>query len=1826
MSMLVAVVASHAFAGAGPESVFLRSPRTLAPAVDLSAAVEETQRLEQQAQARQREQQGLATVDVGGEVARLQGLAGQPLPAAFQCSWTALLVSLPGLEAEAQRLSSSAESLGRLAERVHQEGGALEAGLVERLQSAPSTQATALQAALEELRGRQRIFAALAQTTQARLARRGGGLAGLAVDLALGCVAADARTSLEGVRRQLEAWGVASSPAITGSSTSALTYVSGGQAPSLPSGGAQAAYDTATRVGPSLEDSTADREIVFSPDVTAKATALADAKGAFDFVRSSIRLEWSYGAMKDTASTLRDGAGSDAETAGLLVALLRSQGTPARYVFGTVHLSLERLAGAMGWLSAQEADLLEGGGAFVLDVPRRRAVLAQLAAGGLPFHESQGVVSFAHVWVEAYLPYAAYRGVPTGTEGKQWVPLEPSLPGRVGYARAAPSKRILDEMGETAASLTQAYLAAPRGQDFGTFLKARVEAFLATHHPGATFDATLDVVTRRPEALDVIPGSLPYDVVSVAGEYAFLPDTLLHRVHVQVTSGTSVALDTTLPTYGLAAHRVLLTSRPATPADEAVVGAFGSLYGTPAPAVNLLPVLRVDGVEKATGVLALGLGATQHLVLEFLLPGGASRRIDNDVITGNVLALGVGAPTNGFVEPSSHAASDVDGPAERWLYARAAGYSQAWTDSEATFADVLGTHLGHQAPSLVLVEHQLAIEESLGVRTRVRWKGVQVDADFRSTTPVSANGSEATFMQLSGLQGSGLEASILRDATGEESLSTTGLLQEAAAQGIQVLTLDSQNFAGQVGNVSAPANVLRDVSDAVTAGKQVQVPVAPLAVRDWQGTGFLVTDALTSESGYFLSGVVSGGVTVVSPQNWTDQALAKQLGNAGNPDATSDATKIARIIRAQGLETQQTTVGVRPLSVSVYVTTDTGVRVSGAPVSFTAQGSSTATFIDPQDVSRTCPGPLAKASAITDGSGLATVKVCPDVIIAHRATLMTPPAPALGVTPVKQLFGLTEVTATVQAPTQAIGLAQPFTLVAGPGASADAKLSVTRLSAAPDETPGLSLNGGLTASVTDAFGNAIANAPVQWASQLSSGQFFASVDSGPRRWDNLIPDQLPALTQYTDTLGTANVGYITSSTAGTDTVIASSLGKTSTLSIPVVRRSDYQLLLAGSVPTEVGAQGIDLSTPLRVQLRHWDGVAWQTVGAADPGVVSMAAHVEARDSKGTLVRSQTPLFIGDTATFWLTPSIHDGTETVTISGNLVTAGTGGATTSKVCCTESLALAIPVTPIVVTPRHRVLGGPEEVLANGGFAALTDVGIGFGVTRNNGSALTLKLEQSPLPIVSVKDPNSQAVGQIVFPPGLGGSYLGGVVGGTPGTLTATLTAPRPSTGGATAVLFDDPSGVRTSSLALRVVAPRGDVVPTVVPGEVQGLPDTLVAAVDFSVRTPHSQKALPSTTAAVDYTKAHRDEPILHNATLALAFTGSGEVRVFRGTELVGQASVVVGGQQLISFGNIPGETRALDRLFSRQADPVHLFASFAPGVGVEDVTVTFLATGETTETTHHVAMETLIHDYGVMPIAHTFVKGVDVADGHLVRQFADFSVQGRGVPLDFHRTYSSLGTLAGRSPLGAGWEHSFRISLSRAMASDTNGAKYIVSGGDGSGQVFTCDASDSHCLPQSGFHTSLTKCAAASSAPCKSPSGWVLTTRGGTRLEFEPSLAAGHFRAARIFDRAAAGDSQAVANGNFVALEYNSTVAPDEVTRVVEAYGRRALEFTYSRPSTPAGSLVFLDSVNLILTASKTRSCPKSCGKVKWRILPVGNNHRPLRRRPTGGTRHGRAYQ
>ncbi|MEW6602826.1 MAG: transglutaminase domain-containing protein, partial [Nitrospirota bacterium] len=155
-------------------------------------------------------------------------------------------------------------------------------------------------------------------------------------------------------------------------------------------------------------------EVQFTPEITAKAQELQnDPVKIYNWVRNNIEFVPTYGSIQGANMCLQTKLCNAFDTASLLIALLRASNIPAKYVYGTIEIPIEKV---MNWA-----------GGFT----NKMTALSLLASAGIP---TKGMlvggevkyVRMEHIWVDAWIDYIPSRGA-RHTQGDTWIPLDASF-------------------------------------------------------------------------------------------------------------------------------------------------------------------------------------------------------------------------------------------------------------------------------------------------------------------------------------------------------------------------------------------------------------------------------------------------------------------------------------------------------------------------------------------------------------------------------------------------------------------------------------------------------------------------------------------------------------------------------------------------------------------------------------------------------------------------------------------------------------------------------------------------------------------------------------------------------------------------------------------------------------------------------------------------------------------------------------------------------------------------------------------------------------------------------------------------------------------------------------------------------------------------------------------------------------------------------------------------------------------------------------------------------------------------------------------------------
>lgn len=285
----------------------------------------------------------------------------------------------------------------------------------------------------------------------------------------------------------------------------------------------------ATAVGADPADYLAEDapDVVFSEAITEKAAELGnDPVRIYEFVRNELEYQSYYGLMKGPEATLRSGGGNEYDLAALLVSLLRVSGVPARFARGDILLTYDQ---ASAWTGADlSADPLFSPPSDywstsqpVLWTFNSDAILH----ASVRFSSTQQKIEKLHVWVEAQVSLARYRGAdPAQDPGTQkvWVPLDPSYKlrewnGDPGLPIGTDPALTFDPTGElTPTTGSPGYYETLEPRLPAELFEGQLRRYLAqdpVHRGKGVADVVFDGPVRI-EAAGVLPNALPYELGS----------------------------------------------------------------------------------------------------------------------------------------------------------------------------------------------------------------------------------------------------------------------------------------------------------------------------------------------------------------------------------------------------------------------------------------------------------------------------------------------------------------------------------------------------------------------------------------------------------------------------------------------------------------------------------------------------------------------------------------------------------------------------------------------------------------------------------------------------------------------------------------------------------------------------------------------------------------------------------------------------------------------------------------------------------------------------------------------------------------------------------------------------------------------------------------------------------------------------------------------------------------------------------------------------------------------------------------------------------------
>jgi len=584
------------------------------------------------------------------------------------------------------------------------------------------------------------------------------------------------------------------------------------------------------------------------------------------------------------------------DTASLLIALFRASEIPARYVYGTIELPIEK---AMNWVG---------------DFTDPNTALDFMASGGIPVTglTSGGKIlatRMEHVWIEAWVDMIPSQGA-VHKQGDTWARLDASFK-QYNYSQGIDIKSAVPFDAESFIEQIQSTATINEQEGYVTGVdsllisqtmddyKTQVEDYISENHPGATVGDVLGKKEIIKQEFPILLGTLPYKKLVTGAKYASLPDNLRHNISFSLSFNnilydiSPLNITKTLPE--LAGKKITLSYSPATQADEDIINSYlpqphedgtpidPSEFSTSLPAymINLKPELRIDGEVVATGGSVM-MGLPEDFVMTFTHPMHSTDVVSNKIEAGEYfgVALAIGAISQNQMEEIKTKLEDTKSKLEAedfagltkddilgdLLYTTSLAYFAELDAMNYMTAKTMGISL-LRLPSEAIFSYDLQIATSFyDTPISASPGGLAMDVD-KNVHVVKAldgdNNKKVQFMLASGMNSSALEHSVPEQLfstpdSPAEGISAVKALQIANNQGMPIYTLNQTNIDAILPQLQVDAGVKADIINAVNAGKEVTVPQTNITFNDWTGCGYIIIDPDTGAGAYMISGGLSG--------------------------------------------------------------------------------------------------------------------------------------------------------------------------------------------------------------------------------------------------------------------------------------------------------------------------------------------------------------------------------------------------------------------------------------------------------------------------------------------------------------------------------------------------------------------------------------------------------------------------------------------------------------------------------------------------------------------------------------------------------------------------------------------------------------------------------------------------------------------------------------------------------------------------------------------------------------------------------------------------------
>jgi len=487
-----------------------------------------------------------------------------------------------------------------------------------------------------------------------------------------------------------------------------------------------------------------------------------------------------------------------------------------------------------------------------------------------------------------------------------WTPLDPSFK-QYDYLQGLDTQAIVNINGE---QLANNFIASGtvneqegwvQGLNSDIIANAQTQAQqkLEAHINGMQNPTVGDVIggrTIKQQKLPYLPGTLPYPNAAKGATYAQLPANLQVRVTLGLGRDRydqSYLQSKTMPLYQLNQRSITISFKPASTADENALRALipenltdpSQLPSFLPSSIRVIPEIKRDDEVLLTGS-ALALGEEVMTGYSFQTPTQNYLNKQDSVIAGSYLALGIvgsnpSAKTFNALKANLEKTKQI---LETGTEAQKAALTREKVLGDLFVTGVQGYYAQYIAQSKVMGLKSRATHQPIPMAGTFGYepyqstmlginRGIEVNGVYMNVRTVQAikdrNGSSGKAKQLMlqvGMLSSKLENAVPERMVSDSSsvtkpkgFSTAKALGMALAQGQRIYTINQQNQAQALSMLHLDSLAMSEIRDALAAGKEVTAHTDQLTVPGFRGSGYAITDPITGEGVYKISGGKNGG-------------------------------------------------------------------------------------------------------------------------------------------------------------------------------------------------------------------------------------------------------------------------------------------------------------------------------------------------------------------------------------------------------------------------------------------------------------------------------------------------------------------------------------------------------------------------------------------------------------------------------------------------------------------------------------------------------------------------------------------------------------------------------------------------------------------------------------------------------------------------------------------------------------------------------------------------------------------------------------------------------